>query len=89
MTKTEITEMLRKQDATVTFTVKDGTQRVMRCTLRPDALPEMITESTRTSTERRESDSTIAVWATQHMQKKSLMTLSPAYLAQPLEKAWV
>jgi hypothetical protein len=62
MTKTEITEMLRKQDATVTFTKKDGTQRVMRCTLRPDALPEMITESTRTSTERRESDSTIAVW---------------------------
>jgi len=62
MTKTELTEMLRKQDATVTFTKKDGTQRVMRCTLRPDALPEMITESTRTSTERRESDSTIAVW---------------------------
>ena len=62
MTKTEITEMLRKQDAKVTFTKKDGTQRVMRCTLRPDALPEMITESTRTSTERRESDSTIAVW---------------------------
>jgi hypothetical protein len=62
MTKTEITEILRKQDATVTFTKKDGTQRVMRCTLRPDALPEMITESTRTSTERRESDSTIAVW---------------------------
>jgi hypothetical protein len=62
MTKTEITEMLRKQDATVTFTKKDGTQRVMRCTLRPEALPEMITESTRTSTERRESDSTIAVW---------------------------
>lgn len=62
MTKTEITEMLRKQDVTVTFTKKDGTQRVMRCTLRPEALPEMITESTRTSTERRESDSTIAVW---------------------------
>lgn len=62
MTKTEITEMLRKQDVTVTFTKKDGTQRVMRCTLRPDALPEMITESTRTSTERRESDSMIAVW---------------------------
>ena len=62
MTKSEITEMLRKQDVTVTFTKKDGSQRVMRCTLRPEALPEMITESTRTSTERRESDSTIAVW---------------------------
>ena len=62
MTKSEITEMLRKQDLTVTFTKKDGTQRIMRCTLRPEALPEMITESTRTSTERRESDSTIAVW---------------------------
>ena len=62
MTKTEMTEVLRKTDATVTFTKKDGTQRIMRCTLRPDALPEMITESTRTSTEKREPDSTIAVW---------------------------
>lgn len=62
MTKTEMTEVLRKTDATVTFTKKDGTQRIMRCTLRPDALPEMITESTRTSTEKRELDSTIAVW---------------------------
>ena len=55
-------EMLRQRDVLVTFTKKDGSQRVMRCTLRPEALPEMITESTRTSTERRELDSTIAVW---------------------------
>ncbi len=62
MTKTEMAEMLRQRDVLVTFTKKDGSQRVMRCTLRPEALPEMITESTRTSTERRELDSTIAVW---------------------------
>jgi len=62
MTKSELTEMLKNQDITVTFEKKDGTQRIMRCTLRPDALPEMITESTRTSVVRRESDSTIAVW---------------------------
>jgi hypothetical protein len=60
--KAKLLEELRMKDATVTFTKKDGTQRIMRCTLRPEALPEIITESTRTSTERRESDSTIAVW---------------------------
>lgn len=62
MTKSELTEMLKTKDITVTFEKKDGTQRIMRCTLRPDALPEMITESTRTSVGRRESDNTIAVW---------------------------
>lgn len=62
MTKSELTEILKNKDITVTFTKKDGTRRIMRCTLRPDALPEMITESTRTSADRRESDSTIAVW---------------------------
>ncbi len=62
MTKTEMAEMLRQRDVLVTFTKKDGSQRVMRCTLRPEALPEMITESTRTSVGRRESDNTIAVW---------------------------
>lgn len=60
--KTNLLEELRTKDATITFTKKDGTQRVMRCTLRPEALPEIITESTRTSTPRREPEGAIAVW---------------------------
>lgn len=60
--KTKLLEELKTKDATVTFTKKDGTNRIMRCTLRPEALPEIVTESTRTSTKKREPDGTIAVW---------------------------
>ena len=60
--RAKLLEELKTKDVMVTFTKKDGTQRNMRCTLRPEALPEIITESTRTSTTRREPDGTIAVW---------------------------
>lgn len=32
-------DILKSQIVTVTFTKKDGTERVMKCTLRPDLLP--------------------------------------------------
>jgi hypothetical protein len=31
--------MLKATDMTITFTKKDGTERVMKCTLKPDAIP--------------------------------------------------
>ena len=34
-----IKEMLREQEIKITFTKKDGTERVMRCTLDPAKLP--------------------------------------------------
>lgn len=61
MTRTEMIDTLKERNMSITFTKKDGTERIMNCTLRPDALPE-ITELTRTSTKRREPDGAIAVW---------------------------
>jgi len=52
--------MLKVDTATVTFTKKDGTERVMKCTLNPEQLPPApITESKK---ERKVSDNTIAVY---------------------------
>jgi hypothetical protein len=36
--KDEVIELLRKRDLDITFTKKDGSERVMRCTLRPDVV---------------------------------------------------
>jgi hypothetical protein len=47
-------------DTTVTFTKKDGAERVMRCTLRPDALP--VQEVTESKEPRKTSDSTLSVY---------------------------
>ena len=57
-----LTDMLREHDCEVTFTKKDGTERVMPCTLRPAALPvpppgQDITESVR------RSDKVLNVWS--------------------------
>lgn len=53
-------QVLFQGEATVTFTKKDGTQRVMRCTLKPELLPaQPVTENKQ---ERKKSDKTIAVY---------------------------
>jgi hypothetical protein len=55
----EILNLLQNNNCEVTFTKVDGSVRVMPCTLRADALPAKLTESTRTRTENR---SVISVW---------------------------
>jgi hypothetical protein len=61
-----ITGVLITSDATVTFTKKDSTERVMRCTLRPDALPVHETNTDNPidfpETKRKDSTDTIAVY---------------------------
>ena len=52
--------VLITSDTTVTFTKKDGTERVMRCTLRPDVLP--VQEVTEGKEPRKTSDSTMSVY---------------------------
>jgi hypothetical protein len=52
--------VLTVQPATITFTKKDGTERVMRCTLHPDALP--VQEVTESKEPRKTSDSTLSVY---------------------------
>ncbi len=52
--------MLHVGPVTVTFTKKDGSERVMKCTLDPKELPEqVITENKK---ERKQSDNSIAVY---------------------------
>ncbi len=40
MTKEELVESLNEGEVVVTFTKKDGTERVMRCTKSFDSIPE-------------------------------------------------
>ena len=39
MTRDEIKNLVQRNHVLVTFTKKDGTERVMRCTLQPEDLP--------------------------------------------------
>ncbi len=55
-----VREILRERELIITFTKKDGTERVMRCTLDPNKLP--VQESKETTTERKISTETMAVF---------------------------
>lgn len=52
--------VLRKQELTITFTKKDGTERVMRCTLDPNKLP--VKENIETDSHRKTNNDTMAVF---------------------------
>jgi hypothetical protein len=56
--------LLKSSEATVCFTKKDGTERVMRCTLNPDLLPLPKVDETKVATkpERKKSDTSLAVY---------------------------
>ena len=55
-----VKEIMRNQELTITFTKKDGTDRVMRCTLDPNKLP--IKESAEITTQRKPNNDTMAVF---------------------------
>lgn len=52
--------MLQVTDVTVTFTKKDGTERIMKCTLQPESLPKV--EVTEDKKPRKVNQDTIAVF---------------------------
>ena len=52
--------VLTVQPATITFTKKDGTERVMNCTLRGDMLP--VVEIKEDKTPRKQNDSILSVY---------------------------
>jgi hypothetical protein len=57
---TWLKDMLKIDVATVTFTKKDGTERIMKCTLNPDKLPSStVTESKK---ERKVNNDVLAVY---------------------------
>ena len=52
--------VLTVQPATITFTKKDGTERVMNCTLRSDMLP--VVEIKEDKTPRKQNDNVLSVY---------------------------
>jgi len=54
----DLATKLREADYSITFTKVDGTERIMKCTLRPLALPEQQGDSEPTS----KNANTLAVW---------------------------
>lgn len=59
-TKTLLPELLKNNVATVTFTKKDGTERVMKCTLKPDMLPPQVVNEDKPA--KQKSETSIAVY---------------------------
>jgi hypothetical protein len=56
--------LLRERVVGVTFTKKDGTERVMQATLSEDFIPEA-TNSENSASSRKKSDEALAVWDTE------------------------
>jgi hypothetical protein len=52
-----VEKLAHYSNVTVTFEKKDGTERVMNCTLQVSIVPQVNTESTR-----KENDDVVAVW---------------------------
>lgn len=63
MNKKEIQKILREREATVTFTKKDGTQRVMKCTLNEAKIPSE--HRPKGDSTRKENDNVLAVFDTE------------------------
>lgn len=59
-TKNLLPELLKTCVVTVTFTKKDGTERVMKCTLRPDLLPPQVVNEDKPA--KKKSETSIAVY---------------------------
>jgi len=62
ITKEELNELLHVDVLTVTFTKKDGTERVMRCTLREDLLPKIVVKEGEVKKERKVNEAVIPVY---------------------------
>lgn len=64
MTRDEYKSELRKGICEITFTKKDGTERVMRCTLAQAHMPvrEYEKDATEPKTPRKVNNNTLAVW---------------------------
>jgi hypothetical protein len=69
--------LLKVTDMTVTFTKKDGTERVMKCTLKPDALPVVEAKPLAEGKQpRKESTSSIRVFDLEKQEWRSFNTQS-------------
>ena len=60
--QTWIKGMLHQGEVAITFTKKDGTTRVLRGTLNPELLPKIEIKEEAIKTERKKSDTSLAVY---------------------------
>ena len=58
MERKELISKLREGDVSVTFTKKDGTERVMKCTLKEDVVPSV-------ESSKKENVGVVVVWDTE------------------------
>ncbi len=58
MERKELIGKLKEGDVSVTFTKKDGTERVMKCTLKEDVIPSV-------ESSRKENVGVVVVWDTE------------------------
>lgn len=62
MTRDGLIDMLRHNVTTVTFTKVSGDERVMRCTLQADLIPNAPKQNGQVIIEQKTNANTIAVW---------------------------
>jgi hypothetical protein len=71
--------ILKTETVTVTFTKKDGTERVMNCTLNPDIVPKV--EIKEDAKPRKQSETSIRVFDTDIKEWRSFTTKSIKHLS--------
>jgi hypothetical protein len=69
-----ITGVLKTNEVTVTFFKKDGTERVMNCTLNPEVLPPIVVKEDKK--ERKIPENSIAVFDTELKEWRSFVIKS-------------
>jgi hypothetical protein len=78
--------ILKTETVTVTFTKKDGTERVMNCTLNPEVIPPIeIKESIEPKKPRKESTTSIRVFDTDIKEWRSFTTKSITQLSVEMD----
>jgi hypothetical protein len=61
-TKENLVDMLRNNIVTVTFTKVNGDERVMKCTLRSEMIPNAPTQNGELVVEQKQSSNNVSVW---------------------------
>lgn len=72
-----LTEILKENTVIITFTKKDGTERVMKCTLNPKLLPPLVPlKEGEVKKERKKSETSIVVYDLEAQAWRSFVTKS-------------
>lgn len=71
--------LLRHEEVVVNFTKKDGTNRVMRCTLHPSKLPAVVVDESKTP--RKVNENVLAVYDLELSEWRSFIVKSATSLA--------